>query len=80
MEDKVKMDNIILSDFFANLKIYFKENYKKEALGFSLLPTLYEGVYRLQVFTDKCPYETLLAGEYLNNVNGCDFKELKNGK
>lgn len=80
MEEQIKMDNIILSDFFANLKQYFKEKMKKNCLGFSLFPTLYEGVYRLQVITDKCMYETLLAGEYLNNVNGCDFKELKNGK
>lgn len=77
---ELKMDNVLLSDFFANLKDFFREKYKKECIGFSLLPTLYEGVYRLQVFTDKNPYETLLAGEYLNNVNCCEFKELKNGK
>lgn len=80
MEVKQKLDNVILSDCFANIKQYFKEKYKKEPLGFSLFPTIYEGVYRLQVLTEGKIYENLVCGEYLNPVNGGDFKELKNGK
>lgn len=77
---EVKLDNICLSDYFSNLKSHFESKYHKKALGFSLFPTLYEGVFRLQVITDKCIYENLVCGEYLNPVNGGDFKELKNGK
>lgn len=77
---ELKLDTVMLSDAFANIKQLFKEKYKKEALGFSLFPTLYDGVYRLQVVTDKCMYENLVCGEYLNPVNGGEFKELKNGK
>ena len=78
--EAVKVDNIVLSDFFANLKQHFKEKYKAEAIGFSLISTLYDGVYRIQVFTTKSVYENLVAGEYLNSVNGSEFKEVKNGK
>lgn len=77
---EIKLDNVILSDYFANLKSFFKEKMKKDVLGFSLFPTLYDGVFRLQVITDKNIYENLVCGEYLNSVNGGDFKELKNGK
>ena len=80
MEVKEKLDNVILSDYFANLKTFFKSNYKKDVLGFSLYPTLYDGVYRIQVLTEGKIYENLVCGEYLNSVNGGDFKELKNGK
>ena len=70
----------ILDDFYTIFKSYFKEKYKKEVLGFSLFPTLYDGVFRFQVITEQKIYETLL-GENMDFVSKvAEFKELKNGK